>query len=73
MTKAQIISVVDKISFDRYLRYPGAEYVLSPKHATGRILARHAVLNPTGDTAPEIPGLDRLSINRDISPEKESG
>jgi Trk K+ transport system NAD-binding subunit len=71
ITKAHIISVVDKISFDRYLRYAGAEYVLSPKHATGRILARHAVLNPTGDSAPEIPGLDRLSINRDISPEKE--
>jgi len=62
-TKAHIIAVVDKISFDRYLRYAGAEYVLSPKHATGRILARHAVLNPGGDTAPEIPGLDRLTIS----------
>ncbi len=64
-------TVVDKISFDRYLRYAGAEYVLSPKHATGRILARHAVLNPTGDTAPEIPGLDRLNINMQLHPEKE--
>jgi Trk K+ transport system NAD-binding subunit len=62
-TKAHIIAVVDKISFDRYLRYAGAEYVLSPKHATGRILARHAVLNPGGDIATEIPGLDRLTIS----------
>jgi Trk K+ transport system NAD-binding subunit len=62
-TKAQIIAAVDKIAFDRYLRYAGADYVLSPKHATGRILARHAVLNPGGDTAPEIPGLDRLTIS----------
>jgi voltage-gated potassium channel len=71
MTAAHIIAVVDKISFDRYLRYAGAEYVLSPKHATGRILARHAVLNPSGDTAPEIPGLDRLNINMQQHPEKE--
>lgn len=71
MTTAHIIAVVDKISFDRYLRYAGAEYVLSPKHATGRILARHAVLNPSGDTAPEIPGLDRLNINMQQHPEKE--
>jgi voltage-gated potassium channel len=63
MARGKIVAVVDKLSFDRYLRYAGAEYVLSPKHATGRILARHAVLNPSGDTAPEIPGLERLSIN----------
>jgi Trk K+ transport system NAD-binding subunit len=63
LAKGKIISIVDKLSFDRYLRYAGAEYVLSPKHSTGRILARHAVLNPAGDTAPEIPGLDRISIN----------
>ena len=71
LTTAHIIAVVDKISFDRYLRYAGAEYVLSPKNATGRILARHAVLNPSGDTAPEIPGLDRISINVQQYPEKE--
>jgi Trk K+ transport system NAD-binding subunit len=63
MARGKIVAVVDKLSFDRYLRYAGAEYVLSPKNATGRILARHAVLNPSGDTAPEIPGLERLSIN----------
>jgi Trk K+ transport system NAD-binding subunit len=71
MTKGQILAVVDKLSFDRYLRYAGSEYVLSPKHATGRILARHAVLNPSGDFAPDIPGLDRLSINLSDHHERE--
>ncbi len=70
LTSARIISIVDKISFDRYFRYTGAEYVLSPKQVTGRILARHAVLNPAGDTEPSIPGLDRLTINEDEFPEK---
>jgi len=71
MAKGKIIAVVDKISFDRYLRYAGADYVLSPKHSTGRILARHAVLNPMGDSAPEIPGLDRISINLEHKPDRE--
>jgi voltage-gated potassium channel len=71
MAHGKIVAVVDKLSFDRYLRYAGAEYVLSPKHATGRILARHAVLNPSGDTAPEIPGLERLSINLSDHRERE--
>jgi Trk K+ transport system NAD-binding subunit len=61
--KGKIISIVDKLSFDRYLQYAGADYVLSPKHTTGRLLARHAVLNPSGDTEPDIPGLDRITIN----------
>ena len=61
--KGKIISIVDKLSFDRYLRYAGADYVLSPKHTTGRLLASHAVLNPNGDTEPDIPGLDRININ----------
>jgi Trk K+ transport system NAD-binding subunit len=61
--KGKIISIVDKLSFDRYLRYAGADFVLSPKHTTGRLLARHAVLNPNGDTEPDIPGLDRIHIN----------
>ena len=61
--KGKIISVVDKLSFDRYLRYAGADYVLSPKHTTGTLLARHAVFNPNGDTEPDIPGLDRININ----------
>ena len=59
----KIISIVDKLSFDRYLHFAGADYVLSPKHATGRLLARHAVLNPNWDTEPDIPGLDRININ----------
>ena len=71
MAKGKIIAVVDKLSFDRYLRYAGADYVLSPKHSTGRILARHAVLNPMGDSAPEIPGLDRISINLEHKPDRE--
>jgi len=69
--KGKIISVVDKLSFERYLRYAGADYVLSPKHATGRILARHAVLNPSGDAEPEIPGLDRININLEHTAEQE--
>jgi voltage-gated potassium channel len=63
LVKGQIISVVDKLSFDRYLHYAGADYVLSPKHTTGRLLARHAILNPNADTEPDIPGLDRGTIN----------
>jgi len=63
LVKGTIISVVDKLSFDRYLRYAGADYVLSPKHTTGSLLARHAVFNPNGDTEPDIPGLDRININ----------
>lgn len=61
--KGKILAIVDKLSFERYLRYAGADYVLSPKDATGRILAHHTVLNPGGDTASDIPGLDRLSID----------
>jgi voltage-gated potassium channel len=69
--KGKIISVVDKLSFERYLHYAGADYVLSPKHATGRILARHAVLNPSGDAEPDIPGLDRININLEHTAEQE--
>ena len=71
MARGRIIAVVDKLAFDRYLTYAGADFVLSPKHSTGRILARHAVLNPGGDTAPEIPGMDRISINLNHKPERE--
>lgn len=48
--KGQIIAVVDNLAFDRYLRYAGADYVLSPKHITGKILARHATLTSHIDT-----------------------
>lgn len=63
LARGKILAIVDKLSFERYLRYAGADFVLSPKDATGRILAHHTVLNPAGDTASEIPGLDRLSID----------
>ncbi|NYT16927.1 MAG: potassium transporter TrkA [Methanomicrobiales archaeon] len=46
----RIIAVVDKLSLDRYLRYAGADYVLSAKHVTGQILARHAALTTHIDT-----------------------
>jgi voltage-gated potassium channel len=49
----RIIAVVDKLSFDRYLRYAGANYVLSAKHMTGKILARHAALTSHIDTIVE--------------------
>jgi voltage-gated potassium channel len=71
MVQGKIISVVDKIAFDRYLRYAGADYVLSPKHSTGMILARHAVLNPGGDTVAEIPGMDRINLNFNTTPDHE--
>jgi len=71
VTKGKIISIVDKLSFDPYLTYAGADYVLSPKHVTGRILARHAVLNPAGDFIPDIPGLDRININLHIQSGRE--
>jgi Trk K+ transport system NAD-binding subunit len=71
VAQGRILAVIDKLSFDRYLRYAGAEYVVSPKHATGRILARHAVLNPGGDSAPDFPGIDRMSINLTDHRERE--
>jgi voltage-gated potassium channel len=67
----KIISIVDKLSFERYLRYAGADFVLSPKHETGMILARHAVLNPTSEMEPDIPGLSRIKINLQHAPEQE--
>ena len=63
LAKGKIISIVDKLIFERYLRYAGADYVLSPKHTTGTILARNAVLNLSSEDTPEIPGFDRIKIN----------
>jgi voltage-gated potassium channel len=62
MTDAQIIAVVDDLSFDRYLRYAGAEYVLSPKNSTGKILARHAVMRMGSDTIYETVSLEPAAI-----------
>ena len=58
-TGCRIIAVVDKLSFDRYLHYAGAEYVLSPKHVTGQILARHAALSSHVSTIVEETIIDR--------------
>lgn len=55
MTGGRIIAVVDKLSFDRYLRYAGADHVISPKYITGRILARHAVIGSHVDSLMEGP------------------
>jgi len=63
MTTARTIAVVDDLSYDRYLRYAGAEYVLSPKNSTGKILARHAVLRPEVDTIYEAIGLDQMKLD----------
>ncbi|MBN1194151.1 MAG: NAD-binding protein [Methanomicrobiaceae archaeon] len=64
-TTGRIIAVVDDLGFDRYLRYAGAEYVLSPKNSTGKILGRHAVLRPDVDTIYEAISLDRMKISED--------
>ena len=61
--KGKIISVVDKLSFERYLRFAGADFVLSPKHTTGKLLARHAIFKPGGDNEKDIPGLNRISLD----------
>jgi len=58
MTEAQILAVVDKLSYERYLRYAGADIVLSPKHVTGQILARHVTLTSHVDTLVEETVLD---------------
>ncbi len=60
----RIIAVVDKLSYDRYLRYAGAEYVLSAKHVTGQILARHAALTSHIDTIVEETISDRFPAER---------
>ena len=71
LAKGKIISVVDKLAFAGYLRYAGADYVLSPKHTTGMILAHNAVLNLGSTDVQEIPGYDRIIISLDHAAEKE--
>lgn len=48
-TEAKITAVVDRLVYGRYLRYAGADHIMSPKDFTGRILARHAALTPEVD------------------------
>jgi Trk K+ transport system NAD-binding subunit len=62
LTRGSIIAVVDDLAFDRFLRYAGAEYVLSPKNSTGKILARHAVIRPDVDTIFEAISLDHMKL-----------
>ncbi|MDD1684310.1 MAG: potassium channel protein [Methanoregula sp.] len=71
LAKGKIISVVDKLTFAGYLRYAGADYVLSPKHTTGMILARNAILNLSSNDIQEIPGSDRVRINIQHAAEQE--
>lgn len=49
-TKAKIISIADHHSYERFLRFAGAEYVLSPKNITGKNIARHAIPGPYFET-----------------------
>jgi Trk K+ transport system NAD-binding subunit len=56
MTPAGIIAVVDDLSFERYLKFAGADFVLSPKNSTGKILAQHAVIRAYTDTTFELVG-----------------
>ncbi|HOT94304.1 MAG TPA: NAD-binding protein [Methanoregulaceae archaeon] len=42
-TSARVIAVVDDPAFDRYLRYAGADTILSPEHSTGLVLARYGL------------------------------
>ena len=62
LTRGSIIAVVDDLAYDRFLRYAGAEYVLSPKNFTGKILARHAVIRPDVDTIFEAISLGQMRL-----------
>jgi len=50
MVSGTIIAVIDKLVLERYLKYAGADYVVSAKHVTGQIIARHAALTTHVDT-----------------------
>ncbi|WP_062396257.1 NAD-binding protein [Methanogenium cariaci] len=50
MTDAKIITIVEDITKDRFLRYAGSEYILSPKNVTGKSLARYAIPGPFFET-----------------------
>ena len=56
LTSARIISIVDKISFDRYLRYAGAEYVLSPSRSPGGFSPGTPSSTRQGTPNPPSPG-----------------
>jgi len=71
LVQGKIISVVDKLVYEPYLRYAGADYVISPKQTTGMILARNAILNPGSEDIRDIPGLSRVRINLNHDGEQE--
>ncbi|MDD4128082.1 MAG: NAD-binding protein, partial [Methanomicrobium sp.] len=48
-TKASITVIIDDLSYDRYLKYAGADHIISPKDITGKIIARHISLTPEVD------------------------
>ncbi|MBP2134320.1 Trk K+ transport system NAD-binding subunit [Methanomicrobium sp. W14] len=48
-TRATITAIVDDLSYERYLKYAGADHVISPKDFTGKVLARHISLTPEVD------------------------
>lgn len=50
MTDAKVITIVEDISKDRFLRYAGSEYILSPKSVAGKSLARYAIPGPFFET-----------------------
>jgi len=54
LTSARIISVLDDLSFDRYIRFAGADIILSPKNSTGKALAHHAALKPDMECVPGV-------------------
>lgn len=60
LTSAKIISVLDDLSFDRYIRYAGADVILSPKNSVGRTLAHHAALKPDIEMLPDVPDSGRF-------------
>jgi len=49
MTEAKITAIIDFLEYKRYLRYAGADYVLSPKNYLGNIFGRHASNSPVID------------------------
>lgn len=59
-TQAEITAIVDRLIYGRYLRYAGADHIMSPKDFTGRILARHAALTPEVDIIYEATKRNRI-------------
>ena len=65
-----IIAVIDKLVLERYLKYAGADYVVSAKHVTGQIIARHAALTTHVDTIIEETINEQLPDGRPDEPNR---